>query len=174
MKEVHKVKRAKRSSESKDTTGEVTESRRRLDQIKILTDEEFEQIERLKQMKADRMLDHMTKKRRTSEEATVGEVTAEVDPATIWGNQKKPKNSKEERMASVLEGREERYKFGSKLNRKEKKPGQSTSNTEKKKTKNFILTLHKKANREKRKMGVRERLHAKRLKNKQQGVKRKK
>ena len=49
-----------------------------------------------------------------------------------------------------MKGREDRPKFGSKLNRKEKKAGQSTSNKEKLKTKAFILTMQSKAMRQKK------------------------
>lgn len=125
-------------------------NKRPIEAVRFLTEEDFDNIERLKEMEADRMLDAQISKRHKIDDDEPFEVTDTVNPLTIWGKQKRPKDTKEERIASIMSGREDRPQFGSKKGRKEKKPGQSTSNTEKKKTKAFILTLQSKAMRSKK------------------------
>jgi len=63
------------------------------------------------------------------------EITDEVGESTLTAFIKKPKANKADRLASVMEGREGRGKFGS---RKGEERG-STTNEEKKKNQPFIL-----------------------------------
>ncbi|GAA5863104.1 hypothetical protein JCM1840_002472 [Sporobolomyces johnsonii] len=60
----------------------------------------------------------------------------------ILGLQKKVKNSYEERLAKIAEGREGRDKFGSHKHKKLDQKEHSTTNQEKKRKKNFMMTLH--------------------------------
>jgi len=62
-------------------------------------------------------------------------VTEEVDESTLTAHIKRPKSNKEERLNSVMEGREGRGKFGS---RKGEERG-STTNEEKRKNQPFVL-----------------------------------
>ncbi|KAG0683994.1 Severe Depolymerization of Actin [Pichia californica] len=65
------------------------------------------------------------------------------------------KMNKEERMAGIMEGREDREKFGSRKGRRE--APHSTTNREKARKKNFVMMIHKKAVQGKRKMSLRDR-----------------
>ena len=67
-----------------------------------------------------------------------------VDTATILGPRKKPKQDREERIAHAAEGREGREKFASKkATRREDGPYTSTTNREKARKKNLMMTIHK-------------------------------
>lgn len=67
----------------------------------------------------------------------------------------KHKNSKEERLQSVLEGREGRDKFGSR--KKGRGTEHSTTNREKQRKKNFVMMIHKRSVKGKQKMSLRDR-----------------
>ena len=60
----------------------------------------------------------------------------------ILGVQKKKKNSYEERLAKIAEGREGREKFGSHKHKKLDDKAHSTTNQEKKRKKNFAMVSH--------------------------------
>ncbi|KPV77583.1 uncharacterized protein RHOBADRAFT_47992 [Rhodotorula graminis WP1] len=60
----------------------------------------------------------------------------------ILGLQKKKKNSYEERMAKIQEGRADRDKFGSHRHKKLDAKAHSTTNAEKKRGKNFLMMAH--------------------------------
>ncbi|GAA5892699.1 Sda1p [Sporobolomyces salmoneus] len=60
----------------------------------------------------------------------------------ILGLQKKKKNSYEERLAKIAEGREGREKFGSHKHKKLDDKAHSTTNAEKKRKKNFAMVAH--------------------------------
>ncbi|GAA5944392.1 Sda1p [Sporobolomyces koalae] len=60
----------------------------------------------------------------------------------ILGLQKKKKNSYEERLAKIAEGREGREKFGSHKHKKLNEKAHSTTNQEKKRKKNFAMVAH--------------------------------
>ncbi|SCU90140.1 LAMI_0E00782g1_1 [Lachancea mirantina] len=67
----------------------------------------------------------------------------------------KHKNTKEERLQSVLEGREGREKFGSRKGRRE--AARSTTNREKERRKNYVMMIHKRSVKGKQKMSLRDR-----------------
>ncbi|CAR30057.1 Protein SDA1 [Lachancea thermotolerans] len=67
----------------------------------------------------------------------------------------KHKNTKEERLQSVLEGREGREKFGSR--KKSRGTEHSTTNREKQRKKNFVMMIHKRSVKGKQKMSLRDR-----------------
>jgi len=62
------------------------------------------------------------------------EVRDEVDPEDIVGYRKKVRLTKEERMASIYEGREGRQGFGA-----PKERGGGSTNSEKMRSKNFLM-----------------------------------
>ncbi|KDN38379.1 SDA1-domain-containing protein [Tilletiaria anomala UBC 951] len=62
-----------------------------------------------------------------------------LDEGDILGPRKKAKADYEERMASIAKGREDRDKFGSKKGKKNKDTPSSTTNEQKKKSKNFQM-----------------------------------
>jgi protein SDA1 len=67
-----------------------------------------------------------------------------VDVADILGPRKKAKQDREQRMAHAAEGREGREKFASKkATRREEGPHTSTTNREKARKKNLMMTIHK-------------------------------
>jgi protein SDA1 len=67
-----------------------------------------------------------------------------VDAFTILGPRKKMKQDREERMEHAAEGREGREKFASKkATRREDGPHTSTTNREKARRKNLMMTIHK-------------------------------
>ena len=67
-----------------------------------------------------------------------------VDVATILGPRKKAKQDREERIQHAAEGREGRAKFASKkATRREEGPHTSTTNREKARKKNLMMTIHK-------------------------------
>jgi len=114
----------------------------RLDQIKILTEEDFRKIAR--------------KKEELKEKGELLEVqapAAEVDPTDIEGFTKKQKLTKDERFARVMEGRKDRGKFGI---RKERPVGSSTTNKEKVRKTPFMLAKQKKSVKAKLKLSVRD------------------
>lgn len=78
----------------------------------------------------------------------------EVD-SSVLVNVDRRKMNKEERMASIKEGREDREKFGSRRGKNE--TPHSTTNREKERKKNFVMMIHKKAVQGKRKMSLRDR-----------------
>lgn len=67
----------------------------------------------------------------------------------------KHKQTREERLARVLEGREGREKFGSKRGKRDNV--HSTTNREKQRKKNFVMMIHKKSVQGKQKMSLRDR-----------------
>jgi protein SDA1 len=82
---------------------------------------------------------------------------------------KKKRSSYEERLASIEKGRQGRETFGSrKRYRRLKHPGMSTTNKEKQKSKNFLMTLHSQAVRHKKARSVRNKQEQRQLSKKRQ------
>ena len=115
---------------------------------RILSDAEFKKIEATQLKKQVQAFRKGKKgKKRTKEVAEDGDIVPEkyreelVSLANIEMVHKKRRHDKEARMATVLEGREGREKFGSrkgKLN-----PMSSTTNKQKLKNKNFMMVKNK-------------------------------
>ena len=78
-----------------------------------------------------------------------------VDADSLVGPIKHRKQTREERLAKVMEGREGREKFGSSKGRRDQP--RSTTNREKQRKKNFVMMIHKKSVTGKRKMSLRDR-----------------
>lgn len=77
-----------------------------------------------------------------------------VDASSLIGPVKY-KQTREERLQQVLEGREDRGKFGSRRGKREYQ--RSTTNREKQRKKNFVMMIHKKSVKGKQKMSLRDR-----------------
>lgn len=77
-----------------------------------------------------------------------------VDASSLVGPVKY-KQTREERLQQVLEGREDRGKFGSRRGKREYQ--RSTTNREKQRKKNFVMMIHKKSVKGKQKMSLRDR-----------------
>lgn len=112
---------------------------------KILTDEDFKKIEAAQLAKEVYALKHKGVKRPAEEEPERGELISLADIENIY---KKRKNTKEDRIQSVRSGQEGREKFGYKVGRQN--PFASTTNREKRKTKNFMMVRHKARSKVKR------------------------
>lgn len=76
-----------------------------------------------------------------------------VDATTLVGP-RKYKQTREERLQHVLEGREDRGKFGSRRGKIENQ--HSTTNREKQRKKNFVMMIHKRSVKGKQKMSLRD------------------
>lgn len=76
-----------------------------------------------------------------------------VDSTTLVGP-RKYKQTREERLQHVIEGREDRSKFGSRRGKIENQ--HSTTNREKQRKKNFVMMIHKRSVKGKQKMSLRD------------------
>ena len=130
------------------TAEEKEEKAKLVTASRILSDAEFKKIEATQLKKQVQAFRKGKKgKKRTKEVAEDGDIVPEkyreelVSLANIEMVHKKRRHDKEARMATVLEGREGREKFGSrkgKLN-----PMSSTTNKQKLKNKNFMMVKNK-------------------------------
>lgn len=89
---------------------------------------------------------------------TSEDISEVVNPADLEGFQKHVRKTKEERMASIMAGREGR-EFGSKKGRRDDKP---STNKEKLSSKPFMLVRYSKNIQKKKHMTTREKQKAKR------------
>ncbi|OMJ27002.1 Protein SDA1-like protein [Smittium culicis] len=141
-------------------SGAAGKKKQRVDMIRILTDEDFAKIDRIKQRRLEKEQlaaeENNTnvsgnKKRKISSTSTTENNDEEKDyynTNDILGAYhagKKAKATYEERIKSIQAGREGREKYASKKSKRES-DGRSTSNKEKRKTKNFKMISHKQGN----------------------------
>lgn len=134
----------------------------RVETLRILTDEDYKLIKkRLKQSELEKIAPSAGVKRKAvsldtdseSESGSDGDPEI-VDESAIVRFRKKAKQDYQERLASIQSGREGRAKFGSSVSKKTDK--HSTSNLQKKRTKNFKMMTHKTSVRLKSKMSLRD------------------
>jgi len=122
--------------------GERVERARDIVQSRILSQDEFKKI---KQRQVSKLVDAdkrgRGKKRRAPEEELEEEEGEILKLSNIEGIYKKRRHDRDSRMATVLAGREGREKFGHVETRMN--PNASTTNKEKRKTKNFQMVKHK-------------------------------
>ncbi|SCU81514.1 LAME_0B07448g1_1 [Lachancea meyersii CBS 8951] len=78
-----------------------------------------------------------------------------VDADGLVGPRKHRKATKDERIASIMEGREGREKFASRKSKRDEQ--RSTTNREKERKKNFVMMIHKRSVKGKQKMSLRDR-----------------
>ncbi|KAF0684282.1 Aste57867_23746 [Aphanomyces stellatus] len=105
----------------------------RIDAQRILTPKDFERIEMLKKEAAEAAKDPKARRKRKAdavEAKTLEANHSKVDPMSLEGYSKKKRQTQEERLRSVLEGRE---------NFKHKQNGGGTTNREKARHKNFLM-----------------------------------
>ncbi|CUS10923.1 unnamed protein product [Tuber aestivum] len=112
---------------------------------KILTPADFAKLVELRTAAG---LERLMGKKITNEDA--------VDADAIKGPQKRGKSDKEARLVAVMEGREGREKFGSKKGKRDKT--HSTTNKEKARKKNFMMTKSKAKGKQKRSLVERQRV----------------
>ncbi|ORX88453.1 SDA1-domain-containing protein, partial [Basidiobolus meristosporus CBS 931.73] len=114
---------------------------------KILTPQDFARLNELKMMNK---AEQLTGKRKQDTTEASEEI---VDESSILGPRKKKKQDYEERIESIMAGREGRQKFGSS---KGKADRGSTTNREKARNKAFMMVVHKRSVKQKSKMSLRE------------------
>lgn len=82
------------------------------------------------------------------------EKNEEVVDAGLLTGPVKYKQTREERLQKIMEGREGREKFGSRRGKRDN--ARSTTNREKERRKNFVMSIHKRSVRGKQKMSLRD------------------
>ncbi|KAI5818767.1 SDA1-domain-containing protein [Pyronema omphalodes] len=143
-----KIKRLQAAKDSKLATS------------KILTPADFAKLQELRE---EAGLKKLMGQNLTNEEI--------VQQNIIQGNLKRGRSDKEARMEAVMEGREGREKYSSSKGKKLKEKAHSTTNKEKNRKKNFLMTLRKHKSGQKMKLVETRRL-LKESKDKQKGKKR--
>ncbi|BGO98665.1 hypothetical protein RTG_00963 [Rhodotorula toruloides ATCC 204091] len=117
---------------------------------KILTPADFVKINELRMQAAEDEAKHgggSAARRKlaalaAARKANHGDNDNFLDEGDIVGVVKKAKNSYEERLAKIQEGRADREKFGSHKHKKLDSKPHSTTNAEKKRSKNFMMLAH--------------------------------
>lgn len=136
---------------TKQSKKQIEEEKRKLEEQKaiqdtlshVLTPADFA---KLKELNTEAGIEKITGHKLRNED--------EVD-STDLVNVDRRKMNKEERMAAIMEGREDRGKFGSRKGRRDTQ--RSTTNREKERKKNFVMMIHKKSVQGKKKMSLRDR-----------------
>lgn len=136
------------SADQQPTLGQLEASHKRIDELRILTDEDYARIRARQAARA------------IGESALTTNTGDAVDPDDIQGPLKRPRRTLAERLESVMEGREGREKFGS---RKGLNKGGGSTNKKKLKSKSNSMVIHKRRNQSKRR-GRREKQISKRRK----------
>jgi protein SDA1 len=122
----------------------------RIDVSRLLTDEDFARLRKLKEAHLKAQLAVGNKRARAGEEeelhrdALRSNLLREeaIDPTDLEGVAARKRKSREDKLAAVMEGRTDRSQFGHK--RKKSETGTLT-NREKSHTKNFMMHRHKRA-----------------------------
>merc|ERR1712002_89369 len=138
------------------TSEEKVKKASEITQTRILTQEDFKKI-KLRQISKDLQMDPKNKSNANKSNTKAGskrkfgdstvnlsdneEEGELVSLSRIEKMYKKAHSSKEERVASIMDGREGRGKFGAK--EKRSNPHASTTNKEKRKNKTFAMVKHK-------------------------------
>ncbi|ORY87901.1 SDA1-domain-containing protein, partial [Protomyces lactucae-debilis] len=104
---------------------------------RILTPADFKKLAELRAAAPGKQTHHSLSVKRKEDEDDF------IDAAQIEGPRKRIKADREGRMATVLEGREGREKFGSRKGGRTEE-GRSTTNKEKARKKNFLMVKHRK------------------------------
>ncbi|EDO40827.1 predicted protein [Nematostella vectensis] len=148
--------------EDEDPSGENQEGEEdgqtraaRISQMRILTDEDFKKI-RMKQLTKE-VQPKLGKKRKraTTTEEPQGSRNELVALENIEGIYKKRKHDKASRLETVIAGRQDRPKYGTKKKAKMNEHA-GTSNKEKRRKKNFMMMRHNKLVRGKTKRSFRD------------------
>ncbi|GAV48183.1 hypothetical protein ZYGR_0I04800 [Zygosaccharomyces rouxii] len=131
--------------EEPKTTMDPEAAFRELASSRILTPADFAKLQQLRTEEGVQKLMGLQKR---------GQNEELVDSAGLLGPIKY-KQTREERLQRVMEGREDREKFGSRKGKRENP--HSTTNREKARKKNFMMMIHKKSVQGKRKMSLKDR-----------------
>eukprot|EP00047_Mylnosiga_fluctuans_P003731 m.230644 g.230644 ORF g.230644 m.230644 type:complete len:691 (-) comp12092_c0_seq1:145-2217(-) len=137
-----------------DAVQDVVDKKERLERARalaasrVLTDEDFAKIKELKLKK--KLMPSVRSKR---DAATLEQDL--LNPDSLLPDRKKRRQTKEERLASVMEGREDRGRYGARKGRLNENA--STTNKEKSKRKNPMMIKYKLENRRKDFMSATER-----------------
>lgn len=130
-----------------------------IEATRLLTPADFALMKKLRQeAEAERMVNgpfgahKRDRPPMTADDAEADNDEGIIDTALILGPRKKKKQDKEERLASIAEGRKDRAKFGSSRG----KERGSMTNKEKSKKKNFMMMVHKRSVAGKKKMSLRD------------------
>lgn len=130
-----------RVSNARPSHGKSSNGKLRVDHMRILDDEDYA---RIRAREAARLVEtHGKHPRPSTRNVDTGDA---IDPGDIQGLVKRERRTLEERMESVLAGREGREKFGS---RKGKNKGGGSSNKAKSKSKANSMIIHKKRRKSK-------------------------
>ncbi|KAL1914681.1 uncharacterized protein VTP21DRAFT_8092 [Calcarisporiella thermophila] len=131
------------------------EAAKQIAMSKILTPQDFALLNELRTKQTiDQAMGTSSSKRKRDDKSLQGEKDPDfVDESTIIGYRKKAKADYDERIASIMAGREGREKYGS---RKGKEDRGSTTNKEKAKNKAFMMVIHKRSIMSKKKMSLRD------------------
>lgn len=123
---------AEGDEQEEEDAPEKVEQKDRLDARRILTPLDFERIEMLKKERDAALKDPKSRSKRKAEEmaASVVNEANKVNPDDLEGYSKKKRMTQEERLRSVLEGRDDFQ---------HKRKGGGTTNTEKKRLKHFMM-----------------------------------
>lgn len=136
---------------TKKSKKQIEEENRKLEEKKaiqdtlshVLTPSDFA---KLKELNAEAGVEKITGHKLRNEDEVDSNELVNVD---------RRKMNKKERMAAIMEGREDREKFGSRKGRRDTQ--RSTTNREKERKKNFVMMIHKKSVQGKKKMSLRDR-----------------
>lgn len=133
---------AEDESEEKKPALDAATAFQEIASTRILTPADFAKLQELRTTEA---VSQITGFKQQNEELV--DATRLVGPV-------KYKQTREERLAAVQEGREGREKFGSRRGKREN--AHSTTNREKQRKKNFVMMIHKRSVRGKQKMSLRD------------------
>ena len=146
--EAQKVRREAAAKEAEEKAAKAQAEQDALMQLaatKILTPADFAKLDQLRLAAASAGSATLSRKQvdelKTAAAASKKRAQADglLDEGDFLGPRKKAKADYEERMASVAKGREDREKFGSKKGKRNKSNPSSSTNEQKKKSKNFQM-----------------------------------
>jgi len=144
--------RGRTISETSITSSKIKRTAQEWMTEKILTDEDYQRIEekRLAWLMQGKQL-RKGKRQASPERAEDGDI---LNPSNIEHINKHKKQTKEERLEQVREGRPDKKKFGVKKAKMD--PNASSTNADKRKMKPFMMVVHKRSVRERTRKGFAE------------------
>ena len=139
-------------TETNETTENPKPQNERIDARRILTQRDFERIELLKKEAKEAAKDPKRRSRKRQEVLTNAKLNHTVNPEDLEGYAKKRRQTQEERMLSVLKGREEFQ---------HRKSGGGTTNAEKNRKKHFLMLRKSRSVQDKIRLSARQVQHQK-------------
>ncbi|KAF8477294.1 SDA1-domain-containing protein [Kalaharituber pfeilii] len=139
--EKEEAEKEEKETEEQKTAEEIREEEKRINKLamtRILTPADFAKLAELRTQAAlDKQLGKKRKNAETTRTTNEDAITSDI----IAHTHAPAKSNKEERMAKVLAGREDREKFGSRKHKALDEKPHSSTNREKARKKNFLMTL---------------------------------